>query len=71
MIERLKEENAYLQSQKDSHKEQINSIQQETLAKEQLLVTTNEDVLQKMAQLASLSKIIEGIYTLWYDNVMI
>ena len=57
----MKEENANLQLQNDLSKERISSIQQDSLAKEQLLKDANEDALQKMAQLASLSKIIEGM----------
>ena len=61
LIQRLKEENANLQLQNDLSKERISFIQQDSLAKEQLLKDANEDALQKMAQLASLSKIIEGM----------
>ena len=61
MIEHLKEENANLQQQNDSNKEQISSMQQDSLAKEHLLKDVDQEALQKMAQLVSLSKIIEGI----------
>ena len=57
----MKEENANLQLQNDLSKERISSIQQDSLAKEQLLKDANKDALQKMAQLTSLSKIIEGM----------
>ena len=60
LIERLEEENTNLQSQNNSHKAQTSSMQQDSLVKEQLLMTANQDICHKMAQLASLSKIIEG-----------
>ena len=45
----------------------MNYIQQDSLVKEQLLKDANQDVLQKMAQFASLSKIIEGMKFINHD----